>query len=276
MIEGANEGETGLVAGLTLSGDKLMKGLDIYLKKCEGRSGTWKQRVVENDEDIQKRTGIAKDEQSRLEAVIEKVEFKFSDAVQKLQEQVNEWYSGMIKNEHQEIYEVTNKIKNMAEQAQANLGMDYAWLDGVTYMDWQRYHDLMRAFEDFEQTAHAIQNGTSVEPPSPPNPVIPVINALLEEAQTVMLGFHVALGNVRNTIPDLFSIHEFVPERDDGAGAGGEEDKVRIQPIDPHVGGENGKENKEGFDASKVIIGKSKEQIEQALRDVPLVKHEEL
>ena len=91
-----------------------------------------------------------------------------------------------------------------------------------------------------------------------------------------MLGFHVALGNVKNTISELFSIHEFVPERDDGAGAGGEEDKVRIQPIDPHVDGENGKENKEGFDASKVIIGKSKEQIEQALGNVPLVKHEEL
>lgn len=34
----------------------------------------------------------------------------------------------------------------MAEQAQANLGMDYAWLEGVTYMDWQRYHDLMRGW----------------------------------------------------------------------------------------------------------------------------------
>ena len=85
---------------------------------------------------------------------------------------------------------------------------------------------------------------------------------------------------MRNKIPELFSIHESVPERDDGAGAGGEEDKVRIQPIDPDVDGENGKEktrqNEEGFDASKVIIGKSKEQIEQALGDVPLVKHEEL
>ena len=103
MIEGANEEETGFVTGLTHSGDKLMKGLDIYLKKCERRSGTWKQRIVENDEDIQKRTGIAKDEQTRLESVIEKVEVKFSEAVQKLQVQVNEWYSGMIKNEHQEV-----------------------------------------------------------------------------------------------------------------------------------------------------------------------------
>ena len=100
MIEGA----TGFVAGLTSNGDKLMKGLDVYLKKCEGRSGTWKQRVVENDDDdIQKRAGIAKDEQSRLESVIEKVEIKFLDAVQKLQEQVNEWYSGMIKNEYEEV-----------------------------------------------------------------------------------------------------------------------------------------------------------------------------
>jgi hypothetical protein len=204
------------------------------------------------------------------------VEIKFSDAVQKLQEQVNEWYSGMIKIEHQEIYEIKIKIKNMAEQAQANLGMDYAWLDGVTYLDWQRYHDLMRAFENFEQKAHAIQNGTSIEPPSPPNPVIPVINDLLEEVQTVILGFNFALGNVRNTIPELFSIHESVPERDDGAGASGEEDEVRIQPIDPDLDGENGKENEKGFDTSKVIIGKSKEEIEQSLGDVPLVKHEEL
>ena len=135
----------------------------------------------------------------------------------------------------------------------------------------------MSAFENFEQKAHAIQNGTSVEPPSPPNPVIPVMNALLEEVQTVIFGFNFAMGNVRNKIPELFSIHGSVSERDDGAGAGGEKDKVRIQPIDPDVDGENGKEkNEEGFDASKVIIGKSKEQIEWALGDVPLVKHEEL
>ena len=92
-----------------------------------------------------------------------------------------------------------------------------------------------------------------------------------------------ALGSVRNTIPELFSIYESVPvpEREDGAGVGGEEDKVRIQPINPDLEGENGKEktrqDEEGFDASKVIIGKSKEQIEQALGNVPLVvKHEEL
>ena len=81
---------------------------------------------------------------------------------------------------------------------------------------------------------------------------------------------------MRNTIPELFSIHESVPEHNDAAGADREEDKVRIQPIDPDIDSGNGKENEEDFDAPKVIIGKSKEQIEEALRDVPLVKHEEL
>lgn len=80
---------------------------------------------------------------------------------------------------------------------------------------------------------------------------------------------------MRNTIPELFSIHESVPDND-AAGADREEDKVRIQPIDPDIDSGNGKENEEDFDAPKVIIGKSKEQIEEALRDVPLVKHEEL
>lgn len=32
----------------------------------------------------------------------------------------------------------------MAGNAQADIGLDYVWLDDVTYADWQRYHDLVR------------------------------------------------------------------------------------------------------------------------------------
>ena len=101
MMEGTNERE-GLVVELTLSGDKLMKGLDVYLTKCQGRSETWKQRGGE-EEDIEKRTGLAKDELTRLEAVIEKVEDKFMDAVYKVQEQVTGWYSDVIEKEQNEV-----------------------------------------------------------------------------------------------------------------------------------------------------------------------------
>jgi hypothetical protein len=105
MTEGNTQGQgEGLVVGLTLGGEKLMNGLDVYLKKCQGRSGNWKQRGVDDgDEDVGKRSGLARDEQSRLEAVIEKVEIKFLDMVQKIQEQVTEWYSGVVRWEQQEV-----------------------------------------------------------------------------------------------------------------------------------------------------------------------------
>ena len=35
-------------------------------------------------------------------------------------------------------------MKDLAGRAQADLGMDYSWLEDVTYQDWQRYHDLAR------------------------------------------------------------------------------------------------------------------------------------
>jgi len=38
---------------------------------------------------------------------------------------------------------MANDIKNVAEKAQADLGLDYAWLDDVTVADWTRYHDLI-------------------------------------------------------------------------------------------------------------------------------------
>jgi hypothetical protein len=36
-------------------------------------------------------------------------------------------------------------VRDIAETAQADLGHGYIWLDDVTYLDWQRYHDLTRS-----------------------------------------------------------------------------------------------------------------------------------
>ena len=34
-------------------------------------------------------------------------------------------------------------MRAVAEKAQGDMAMDYAYLDDVTYLDWQRYHALM-------------------------------------------------------------------------------------------------------------------------------------
>ena len=38
---------------------------------------------------------------------------------------------------------LTEEVKDLAERGQADIGLDYAWLDGVTVADWTRYHDLL-------------------------------------------------------------------------------------------------------------------------------------
>jgi hypothetical protein len=38
-----------------------------------------------------------------------------------------------------------NQVLTVANAAQENIGMDYIWLEDVSYHDWQRYHDLMRS-----------------------------------------------------------------------------------------------------------------------------------
>lgn len=38
---------------------------------------------------------------------------------------------------------MTAEVREVAEKAQVDLGLDYAWLDEVTYSDWQRYHSLI-------------------------------------------------------------------------------------------------------------------------------------
>jgi hypothetical protein len=37
------------------------------------------------------------------------------------------------------------RLEKLADDAQADLGMDYAWLDDVSVKDWKRYHDLGRS-----------------------------------------------------------------------------------------------------------------------------------
>lgn len=44
-----------------------------------------------------------------------------------------------------QVKKLAESVRDVADRAQADLGLDYAWLDDVTYQDWQRYHDLVRS-----------------------------------------------------------------------------------------------------------------------------------
>jgi hypothetical protein len=41
------------------------------------------------------------------------------------------------------VKQVSEEVRALADQAQADVGYDYIWLADVTYLDWQRYHALV-------------------------------------------------------------------------------------------------------------------------------------
>lgn len=42
-----------------------------------------------------------------------------------------------------QVATATAEVREVAEKGQLDLGLDYAWLEDVTYNDWQRYHALI-------------------------------------------------------------------------------------------------------------------------------------
>lgn len=168
------------------------------------------------------------------------------------------------------------EVKSLAEKAQTDLSMDYAWLDDVTYDDWQRYHELMggpyslascyfevlmsfSVYQRFDEQVRLIQNGSHPSPPIDPLP--PALDTLQDELNEVIEGWETSVRSINGR-----ALNEVFVEQPEAA-----EPDVSILPIQPELGsGAQGE-----FDASQVVIGKSSAQIEEALKDIPVV-HEEL
>jgi len=127
-----------------------LKGLEAYVTNLTSQTVSQENREKEKE---------------KWDKVIDKVEGKFKNAVRGVQEDVHDWYVKIRDKEvslvchfliclsacHLIIWQlqvVTSEVKALADRAQADLGMDYAWLDDVTYYDWQNYHDLMRGEVD--------------------------------------------------------------------------------------------------------------------------------
>lgn len=149
-----------------------------------------------------------------------------------------------------------------------------------------------------------MQNNTHPTTPTP-DPLLPVLDKLQEELGDVVLGFQVALGGPKSRARQVFSVYGAEDEKkdessgffsikhgekegrrvDDMRGVLKEQGKekeevVRILPIDepsPPGPGQPADSEEVVADIADVLVGKSAEQIERDLKDIPLVQvHEEL
>ncbi|KAL4066126.1 hypothetical protein J3A83DRAFT_361429 [Scleroderma citrinum] len=124
---------------LASEAEKYIKGAEIYLKNLKGENRKREEQLALWDR------------------VVEKVAEKFMERLSATESILAEQYRPLKDLEMQEVASATLKVRDIAEKGQVDLGLDYAWLDDVTYNDWQRYHHLMQASDDFVQEAASIQ-----------------------------------------------------------------------------------------------------------------------
>jgi hypothetical protein len=131
------------MAGLAVESEKYLKGAEAYLKALK----------LESKQNAAKIT--------LWDKLINKIDTKFRNRLNELDDTVNGWYTNVLDQEAQEVrfslvlmlkrlitisqvQLVAADVKELAGNAQSDLGIDYSWLGDVTYDDWQRYHDFMR------------------------------------------------------------------------------------------------------------------------------------
>jgi len=106
----------------------------------------------------------------------------------------------------QEVQRVAMEVRDVADDAQADIGRDYIWLADVTYQDWQRYHDLVRKSDNFTELANSIQNGSH---PSPPvDPIPSAMHDLQLELQDVIAGFETRFRRIKR---NGFKAFDYLP-----------------------------------------------------------------
>lgn len=195
-----------------------------------------------------------------------------------------------------QVATATAEVREVAEKGQLDLGLDYAWLEDVTYNDWQRYHALISsqyqfqasisrktdgtlvpciASEQFAHEATSIQNATH---PSVvvTNPMTPIFQDLAFEVQDVVIGFETRLRRIKRDGERAFNNHgngAAQKEEDKGSSVEPEaepEPEVSILPV-PREGGRE----KEAAFIPPVVIGRSQEEVLEALGRVETVSEAE-
>lgn len=223
------------IDSLVEEAEKLLRGAEKYLQTLEQES--------RRDEE----------KKSLWDRVVDKVEEKFSRRLEQTEAIVNGWYLQELNKELEEVRRVTEDVKDLADRAQADVGMDYAYLDDVTYSDWQRYHDLLRTSDNFTAYANAIQDGTHAS--AVPNPVLPAIADLQSEVQDIVVGFGTRLRRLRRTGERALTQGFSDP------GSPATDDTVSILPIDDS----SKVESPADVDVPPVVIGRSKQEVLAAL-----------
>ena len=131
---------------LVENAEKFLKGAEAYFNKLKLETQTTYEKVT------------------LWTKVLAKIDTKFAEHLRHTEDVVNGWHTKHLEKEIQEVgfgtgsrthiiinsifdiqqvRRVAEQVREVADEAQADVGYDYIWLADVTYNDWQRYHALV-------------------------------------------------------------------------------------------------------------------------------------
>ncbi|KAF9519492.1 hypothetical protein BS47DRAFT_1379281 [Hydnum rufescens UP504] len=229
----SSEGEIGsLVAAFKAAGAKGIKGTEAYARKLVASQYSGEEKVA------------------LFDRVVGKVEERYGENATSLSNTVAQWWADVRDKVDEEAAKHFKPVEDIAGEAQADIGMDYAWLDDVTPADWRRYHDLMHTAQAYGEDYKALANGT--HPDSPEDPLPSALADLQNDLQETLVAFFAELQRVHHA-----GLRQFAgTEADDsGSSSSNKEPVFSILPV--------ADARKEFADAP--FIGRDREEVLSAL-----------
>ncbi|KAJ7663823.1 hypothetical protein DFH06DRAFT_1188593 [Mycena polygramma] len=254
--------EGGAVKTVAKEGEKMLGGLEGYVRK-ELKSLAGKTPEDLDAADVKERT-------ERFETVIGRVEDKLRESIGKAQNVLQTFHAEEKAQEVEEGLAIIKEVKNACSQAQGDVGMDLSWLADVTPMDWEVYHSLAKIGEDFQVEASDIQSGKHPRPPADPflvrleaahDALTELVQELGGRIDSLRAEFAGAVNPAVADVPSSLALSEEEGEDEEEGEAEAAEPEVSILPIEPVAPAEP-----EIVDPAQVVIGKSTEQVVQAMR----------
>jgi len=225
--------------------DKALKNTEAFVRRlvteADGKTTTREEKVV------------------LLENIVGKVKKRFDDGASVVSGNVMTWWDNTRQREADEIERLVSDVRDLGTTAQADLGLDYAWLDDVTVKDWTRYHGLLNVAKDLQTKLMGIASGTDAN--APHNVLSEAMRDLQLDLETVVLRFRSDLNTVHQSgLEAIRAGHAtpLVPRVTPSVPA--EEPVMSILPV------YDGDEDVDAAGPEHIVMGKSKEQVQDAMK----------
>ncbi|KAL4941111.1 hypothetical protein BDV06DRAFT_195228 [Aspergillus oleicola] len=141
--------DTYLAGGAQTNGDKLAAKLQSVV---EEQTNTIKRQISALTESLP-----FEDAPEEEEAAVEKLQKELRNSAMSIRDRAHvlrEWHASFEQELIQKVSVAVNStlavLDNVRDLGLQEIGMRWAWMDGVTYKDWEDYHALKEEFEDWK------------------------------------------------------------------------------------------------------------------------------